>query len=99
MALNAWHQDQVITPPEGARTIATGENCAHAGLAIGDHTMTLQPHPEFNAKLIELFINERFKGIVPDDLRDSAAAQLDQPVANPTVMERMAAHLKGASHG
>ena len=46
IALNAWHQDQVVEVPDGARTIASNDFCAHAGLLYGDTIFTLQPHPE-----------------------------------------------------
>ena len=45
VTLNAWHQDQVIDPPEGSKTVAFTDFCAHAGLTIGDHIYTIQPHP------------------------------------------------------
>ena len=53
LALNAWHQDQVITPPEGARTIATAKFCRHAGLVYpGGTILSVQPHPEFDEAVV-----------------------------------------------
>ena len=56
MALNAWHQDQVLEPPEGAITTASSDFCAHAALVYPDGIWTVQPHPEFNSELFEAYI-------------------------------------------
>lgn len=47
VVLNAWHQDQVLVPPPLARTFMHNSTCAYAGLAYGQHILSLQPHPEF----------------------------------------------------
>lgn len=93
--LNAWHQDQVLTPPKGARILASTPACANAAMAIGDRIFTVQPHPEFSAELIELFLNERSKGIVPDDLRDAARRELPNDVDSAQVIAMMAQVLSG----
>ena len=50
IALAASHQDQVITPPPGAKTILSSDFTEHAGLLYaGGTTMSVQPHPEFSA--------------------------------------------------
>ncbi|MCV6596257.1 MAG: type 1 glutamine amidotransferase [Mangrovicoccus sp.] len=59
VTLHAWHQDQVIRPPEGARVIATGVDCAVAAMAMGDHLLSLQPHPEFHDGIINELITTR----------------------------------------
>ncbi len=43
----ASHQDQVMSMPPGARQIARNDHCEFAGMAIGDHILTFQGHPEF----------------------------------------------------
>src|SRR5437899_10273694 len=49
IALACSHQDQVITPPAGARTILSSDFTPHAGLLYaGDTTLSVQPHPEFS---------------------------------------------------
>ena len=45
--LLASHQDQVMTMPPGARQIATNDHCEVAGMALGEHILTFQGHPEF----------------------------------------------------
>lgn len=65
ITMNAWHQDQVVTPPKGARVIASNETCEYAALAYGDHALTVQAHPEFDDDFILALIAHRAKGIVP----------------------------------
>jgi len=74
--LNAWHQDQVVAPPPGARTIATHPFCAHAALHIGPGTLTIQAHPEFDDAFVAGLIAARGRGVVPDDRLDAALAAL-----------------------
>ena len=80
--LNAWHQDQVIVPPPGADAIATNDFTAHAGLAIGPRTLTLQPHPEFGAAYIADMIPHRGEGVVPAALLSEAERGLSAPLDN-----------------
>lgn len=47
VCLIASHQDQVVALPPGARQIARNDHCEFAGMAIGDHILTFQGHPEF----------------------------------------------------
>lgn len=93
--LNAWHQDQVVRPPEGAQVLASSATCEVAAMAIGDHVFTVQPHPEFTAPLIKLFIEERSEGIVPDNLREAARDALPASVDSAQVLKMMAQTLKG----
>jgi GMP synthase (glutamine-hydrolysing) len=80
ISLNAWHQDQVVSLPEGARVIASNDFCENAGLMIGDSIMTIQPHPEFTAPMIQALIDFRGRGHVPDDLIAKAEQDLNQNV-------------------
>ena len=72
LVLNAWHQDQVLRPPEGARVIATNPGCAYAGLAYGDQALSVQAHPEFDDQFIAGLIATRGRGVVPADLLRAA---------------------------
>ncbi|WP_300516296.1 type 1 glutamine amidotransferase [Aliiroseovarius sp.] len=93
LALNAWHQDQVVSLPENTQVIASNDFCANAALLIGDNILTVQPHPEFTSAMIEGLITYRGKGNVPADLLDSARADLPTPTANAGFAARMAAFL------
>ena len=98
--LFAWHQDQVIDPPEGSKTVAFTDFCAHAGLTIGDHIYTIQPHPEFTAEFVEGLAETRAKGIVPDPQRLAAIESIKNPVANADMADQFEAFLKqGQAHG
>jgi len=67
----------VIVPPSNAETVMTNDFCKFAGLAYDDNIITFQPHPEFNSDYIEGLIENRGKGIVPDDLLYTAKSKLD----------------------
>ncbi|MBM2576100.1 type 1 glutamine amidotransferase [Jannaschia sp. Os4] len=79
MALNAWHQDQVVEPPETARTILSNAFCTHAALAY-PHALTVQPHPEFGNDLIGDYVaTRRGTGTYPDALMEQAARDVGRP--------------------
>jgi len=95
LRLNAWHQDQVIDPPEGARTLASSPFCTHAALAYGDTGLSVQPHPEMQSDFIDGLIQHRGKGVVPDDLLNTARARLDHSNDNAAIAAQIAAFFKG----
>lgn len=88
--LMAWHQDQVITPPAMATTVASSEFCRHAMLRYGDRAFSLQPHPEFTAAFLADLLAAR-GDILPAGLAAQARAQLSLP----TTSEAMAEHIAG----
>lgn len=94
LSLNAWHQDQVVEPPEGAQVIGHSDFCQYAALTVGDSILTIQPHPEFTAHVLDTLIAKRGKGVVPDAQLQEAAAQLDTPTDSARFADRIAAHLK-----
>ncbi|WOI57348.1 type 1 glutamine amidotransferase [Palleronia sp. LCG004] len=83
--LNAWHQDQVVAPPEGARIIASNDFTRYAGLAIGDRTLTLQPHPEFPSGYIESLIEARSDSGVPPEMLAQAREDLTLDIDNDAI--------------
>jgi GMP synthase (glutamine-hydrolysing) len=92
--LNAWHQDQVIEPPEGAEVIGSSDFCANAALLYDNRIYTIQPHPEFTAPMLKQLLDSRGPGTVPDPLLTEAKAKLDAPVDNADIAARMAAFFK-----
>ena len=56
-AIPAFHQDQVVTLPPGARVLAASEFTPFASIGYDDDTVSVQGHPEFSpafsAALIE----------------------------------------------
>lgn len=82
IALAASHQDQVITPPPGARTILSSDFTEHAGLLYaGGTTLSVQPHPEFSVGYaLACCEMAGSKGGAPDRLVASAKASLATPL-------------------
>ena len=53
LTLYAAHKEEVSRLPDGARTIGTARDCAHASFAIGERIMTTQYHPEMTRAFME----------------------------------------------
>ena len=82
IAIACSHQDQVITPPVGARTIMSSDFTPHAGLLYaGGTTLSVQPHPEFSLGFaLACCEMVRSKGHAPDSVVTSAQASLAEPL-------------------
>ena len=78
VTLNAWHQDQVVTLPEGAQVAGRNAFCQNAALIYGDRAYTVQAHPEFDDAFIQGLMDTRGKGLVPQLLLDRAASRMGQ---------------------
>ncbi|APX11050.1 type 1 glutamine amidotransferase [Tateyamaria omphalii] len=94
VAVNAWHQDQVVALPPGAEVIGSNAFCENAALVYGDRIWTIQPHPEFGAEMVEALAIHRAPGVVPEPLIAEARAQLEAPTQRHKVAEDMVAFLK-----
>jgi GMP synthase-like glutamine amidotransferase len=70
--LNAFHQDQVLSLPPGARVIARSDFCPIAALAYDDHAMSIQAHPEFDNAYERDLIELRRGAVVPEERADPA---------------------------
>ncbi len=91
VALNAWHQDQVVVRPEGAIPLAHNDFCENAMLAYGDTIFTVQPHPEFSNALVGDYVDmRRGTGTYPDEMMDRARADTAVPTDNPALGEAIA---------
>ncbi|WP_456389816.1 type 1 glutamine amidotransferase [Profundibacter sp.] len=78
VALNAWHQDQVMQLPKDARVIAGNDFCKYAGLVYGDRVYTVQPHPEFSNEVIAEYVELRRDPAIYDE------AMMDCAIADST---------------
>lgn len=85
LALNAWHQDQVVAKPEMAETVASNDFCRHAALVYDNRIFTVQPHPEFTTAFLDRLLTER-GDVVPADL----AAEARDNLVNPTDATQLA---------
>lgn len=72
----ASHQDQVVTPPPGARVIAASAFTPYAGLDYGD-AISFQFHPEFDAAFGVALIESRLQRY--GELADPAIASYARP--------------------
>lgn len=100
IALNAWHQDQVIERPVEARLLATSDFCENAALIYKGPALSFQAHPEFSAEIIETYVTTRRGTLDYDDARmDAAAAALSKPVDQASAADMMAKFFKDAHNG
>jgi GMP synthase-like glutamine amidotransferase len=82
IAVAASHQDQVVEPPSGARTILSSPFTEHAGLLYGNGVaFSVQPHPEFDTGFAYVCCELR-EGHAPDASIAAAKASLSEPVDN-----------------
>ncbi|MEL6958871.1 MAG: type 1 glutamine amidotransferase [Pseudomonadota bacterium] len=93
IALNAWHQDQVVSRPDDAKPIATNAFCENAALVYGDRAFTVQAHPEFDAGVIDGLIRTRGSA-VPTPLIEGAKANLTGDVANARLAQQIGTFFK-----
>jgi len=80
LALACSHQDQVIEPPAGARTILSSDFTPHAGLLYANGvTFSAQPHPEFEVSFAHVCCELR-EGQAPESVVRAAQASLAEPL-------------------
>lgn len=94
LTLNAWHQDQVIEPPEGARVLAQNDFCAYAALGYGTGGYSVQAHPEFDDSFITGLIETRGRALVPAPILEAAEAQMGRAQDSNQIADEIAAHFK-----
>ena len=94
--LHAFHQDQVLSLPEGARVIAKTDHCPHAALIYKGRAISFQPHPEFS-KIFEIDLILSASGVtVPEELANKAIRELaGTSVHNAEIMKLLAKFFKG----
>ncbi|SLN31951.1 GMP synthase [glutamine-hydrolyzing] [Aquimixticola soesokkakensis] len=92
--LNAWHQDQVVALPQGARVIGRNDFCANAALVYGDSILTVQAHPEFSTAIIGDYLAARGDDpAYPEAIITAARATQDAPVDGDKIAQLMAQFL------
>ena len=74
--LNAWHRDQVVRLPNGAKATGSSQTCRYAMVRFSNSAIGVQAHPEFSHAFVEGLIRERGRGLVPDELLDDAESRL-----------------------
>ncbi len=91
--LVAWHQDQIIEPPAGARIIASSPRCRYAAMRLGPRILTVQPHPEFTLDYIRKLATIR-RDVVGEE---NARAALDSLESGPA--DEFSSYLLGFIRG
>jgi len=77
----ASHQDQVLTLAPGTVTLAGSDICPQVITQLGEHILTLQWHPEFNADYVEQLLYLR-RDQLGDEAVQRAVDSLSQPLDN-----------------
>ena len=72
VTLNICHQDQVLSPPNGATVYAKSDFCENAGFYIEDKVLTMQAHPEFLVDFIKALLTARRDVTIPKQFVDPA---------------------------
>ena len=72
VTLNICHQDQVLSPPNGATVYAKSDFCENAGFYIKDKVLTMQAHPEFLVDFIKALLTARRDVTIPRQFVDPA---------------------------
>ena len=81
LAIACSHQDQVIEPPAGAKTVLHSTFTPHAGLLYANGaTLSVQPHPEFTAAFAHICCEKAGQASAPESLVATAKASLQQPL-------------------
>jgi GMP synthase (glutamine-hydrolysing) len=84
--------------PPGAEVLGGNATTRYAALAIGPRILTLQPHPEFPAGVVEILLETRAQ-TVPDDLCAAARAGLSEPIDSARVADWIGDVIDGAPAG
>lgn len=90
VAMNAWHQDQVVERPVSANLCGTSDFCENAALVYDNRIFTIQAHPEFDAEFTSKLANIRGQGIVPKPLLDQLQADKGLPIDNHMIADQIA---------
>jgi GMP synthase-like glutamine amidotransferase len=97
VSLSVSHQDQVISPPAGAITLARSAHTDHAILAYeGAPVISIQGHPEFSDLFASALWSARRGETLTDAQVDGAVASLSRPGDADLVGSWMTRFLRGA---
>lgn len=98
LALNAWHQDQVVEKPADATTVASNDFCQYAGFQYGKHIMSIQAHPEFTKTEIDALLTLRAPGLVTPERITDASSKLNSPDDNAIIADQIANFFKDSAN-
>lgn len=85
------HQEQVVTPPQGAEILGWSEHCPVSMFVVDDTMAGIQGHPEFLPEYSEALMRERRGRVIPEETVDAGLASLGMEPDN----ERLADWILG----
>ncbi len=94
LALNAWHQDQVVTLPPDAQVVGSNAFCQNAALIYGQKAFSVQPHPEFQSDFIDGLATHVGDGKLDPALMAEVRAKLPLPNDNARMAAMIARFFK-----
>jgi GMP synthase (glutamine-hydrolysing) len=91
----AWHQDQVVVVPPGARVVGHAAHCPVGALDYDFAGYSVQYHPEYQADTISREIEHAMRRYLDHDLAEQAFASIrERPVDPSLAVERCADTLR-----
>lgn len=78
-ALLYSHQDQVEALPPGGRVLASSTHSPIAMLAVDDHMVGVQGHPEFTRRYAADMLGRRRGSYIPEEVADAGMATMGDP--------------------
>ena len=82
LAMQAFHQDQVINKPDDAVQISRSEFCEYPVLYYPGFGLSVQGHPEFSASYARTLLNMRSGVTLPVDVAEKGLETIDEPTTN-----------------
>ena len=71
--------DQILTPPERLRVLGSSDGVPVSVIAVGDHFVGFQGHPEFEPAYSAVLMEARRGVLIPEDVVDSGLSSLALP--------------------
>ncbi|MCK6262973.1 type 1 glutamine amidotransferase [Vibrio sp. ZSDE26] len=86
--LPAFHQDQVVKAPKGAKVLISSTFCKNAGLLYGANIFTCQFHPEFSNDFEQALLSLFEGSTIPMSVADNAHNSLSERASDNPVVGR-----------
>jgi GMP synthase-like glutamine amidotransferase len=74
------HADQIVRASDGIRVLGSNEHCPISMLAVGDHVLGIQGHPEFVPGYARALMEGRRGRLIPEEVVDAGLGTLAEPV-------------------
>jgi GMP synthase-like glutamine amidotransferase len=93
LTIMAWHQDQIVRIPPGAKVTGVSQNCKYAMLSYGNRAISVQPHPEFTAPFMADLIEAR-RDVLPPKVAESAISTLNRKLTSSRLADQFEGFFK-----